>query len=213
MVLWSIWKNRNSQLWEDKKQRPIEAAMLSLGWYNDFKKANGSEATQQRQVMHWTKPEQGWFKCNSDGAYIASSRRGGCGMVIRDERGDFVAAAVKPCLQLTLPFHAELMALLEGMKLAETLNYCKVIFETDCLLLVHALTQSAADLSSLGLILNEVKEIMSRHPEFRLIHAQREANRVAHVLANHAQTSCESQSWFVFAPEMIRDAILNDCNR
>ena len=110
-------------------------------------------------------------------------------MVIRNESSDFMAGAAKPCLQLTSSFHAELLALLEGMKLAETLNYPKVIFETGCLLLVHALNQDTANISSLSLILAEAKEIMNRHQNYRLIHAHRESNKVrCSYFANHAHT-------------------------
>ncbi|KAL6145210.1 hypothetical protein ACLB2K_055898 [Fragaria x ananassa] len=179
MVLWSIWTNMNSQLWENKRHRPMDEVLLNFGWHNDFIKTNGSEAAAQpHQIMHWIKPELGWVKCNSDGAFISGTRRGGCGVVIRNESGDFMAGAAKPCRQWTSSFHVELLALLEGMKLAETLNYPKIIFETDCLLLVHALNQETADISSLGLILAEAKEIMNRHQNFRLIHAQRESNRL-----------------------------------
>nr|XP_011469535.1 PREDICTED: uncharacterized protein LOC105352972 [Fragaria vesca subsp. vesca] len=140
--------------------------------------------------MHRARPEQARLvKCNSDGAYIAGDvEEAAYGVVLRNDTGDFMAGAAKPRLQLTSPFHAELLALLED----------------------------AADLSSLGMILDEAKEIMNRHPDFiLLIHAQRGSNRVAYILANHAQTSCDESDLVCNCSRqsvMIRDVILNDCN-
>ena len=98
------------------------------------------------------------------------------------------------------------------LRLAETLHLDRVLFETDCLMLIQALQQQDLDLSNMGSIIAEVKDLLSKHAEFRIAHVYREANRVAHVLANQALQSSESQTWFVVAPNFVRDAILSDCN-
>ncbi|KAL6202056.1 hypothetical protein ACLB2K_025767 [Fragaria x ananassa] len=142
VILWSIWKNRNSQLWEGKKQRPSDAAMLSLGWLQEFTTANVTPTGSiDRRQKNWSMPASRWV-------YV----------------------------QLTSPFHAELNALLDGMRLAESLHHDRVIFETDCLMLTQALQQQDVDLSSLGDIIVDVKEIMNRHVDFRVAHVYREAN-------------------------------------
>ena len=63
-----------------------------------------------------------------------------------------------------------------------------------------------------SIIAEQVKDLLSKHAEFRIAHVYREANRVAHVLANQALHSSESQTWFVVAPSSISDTILSDCN-
>ena len=211
--MWAIWKNRNSQLWENKKQRPSETAMLSLGWLQEFKTANApvytpSNAPSNGRQQRWIVPEAGWIKCNCDGAFLASTHRGGSGIILRNEHGIFQAAANKAYVQVTSPFHSELNALLDGLRLAETLDLDRVLFETDCLMLIQALQQQDLDLSNMGSIIAEMKDLLSKHAEFRIAHVY----RVAHVLANQALHSSESQTWFVVAPSSIRDAILSDCN-
>ncbi|KAL6226283.1 hypothetical protein ACLB2K_000246 [Fragaria x ananassa] len=213
IIMWSIWKNRNTQLWENKRQRPSEAALLSLGWLTEFTAINTSSlGTTVGRQKKWEKPRHGWYKCSCDGAFVTDIHRGGSGVVIRDEHGQFRAGAGKVLVQVTSQFHAELIALLEGLKLAEILHISKIVFETDCLLLQQAVSQPDTDLSTLGTIIAEVKEFLHRYADFRVLHVPREANRVAHILANHALNYSESQSWFVVAPEFVRDAILSDCS-
>ncbi|KAL6228116.1 hypothetical protein ACLB2K_002070 [Fragaria x ananassa] len=76
----------------------------------------------------------------------------------------------------------------------------------------QAVSQPDTDLSTLGTIIAEVKEFLHRYADFRVLHVSREANRVAYILANHALNYSESQSWFVVAPEFVRDVILSDCS-
>ncbi|KAL6136612.1 hypothetical protein ACLB2K_061907 [Fragaria x ananassa] len=193
IIMWSIWKNRNTQLWENKRQRPSEAALLSLGWLTEFTAINTSSlGTTVGRQKKWEKARHGWYKCSCDGAFVTDIHRGGSGVVIRDEHGQFRAGAGKVLVQVTSPFHAELIALLEGLKLAETLHISKIVFETDCLLLQQAVSQPDTDLSTLGTIIAEVKEFLHQYADFRVLHVPREANRVAHILANHALNYSES---------------------
>ena len=43
-------------------------------------------------MEHWLPPEVGWLKVNVDGAFLSAAGYGGCGVVLRDHYGDFVAA-------------------------------------------------------------------------------------------------------------------------
>ncbi|XP_004309283.1 PREDICTED: putative ribonuclease H protein At1g65750-like [Fragaria vesca subsp. vesca] len=182
--------------------------MLSLGWLQEFTTANVTPTGSiDRRQQNWSVPASGWLKCNCDGSFLANTHHGGSGVILRNEHGIFQAGASRAYVQLTSPFHAELNALLDGMRLAECLHHDRVIFETDCLMLTQALQQQDVDLSSLGDTIVDVKEIMSRHVDFRVAHIYCEANRVAHVLANHALHSSESQSWFTIAPHFIKDVI------
>ncbi|XP_024195872.1 uncharacterized protein LOC112199038 [Rosa chinensis] len=213
VVLWSIWKNRNMQLWDDKLQQPTDAAVFSLGWLQEYQSANvNAPQPQHQQSKRWSAPVSGVLKCNADGAFVAHSRRAAYGLVFRNETGNFLAAAAAPLRQMSSPFHTEVMAMLESMRLAETLHYKNVIFESDCLLLIQALANDEPDISTLGLLLGEVRDLLRNNLEFKVCYTPREANVVAHKLAKHACQALESQVWFVVAPEFIRDALLSDYN-
>ncbi|XP_024179032.1 uncharacterized protein LOC112185053 [Rosa chinensis] len=130
----------NSQLWEHKRQHASEAVLLTIGWYEEFKKVNVQPTEIRRQLVKWKRPQENWVKVNCDGAFQQATRKGGgAGIVIRDVNGDFQVGAVRLLPLVTSPFHAELMALKEGINLAVALQHELVLFESDCSLLVQAL--------------------------------------------------------------------------
>ncbi|XP_062011339.1 uncharacterized protein LOC133727936 [Rosa rugosa] len=210
MLLWGIWKNRNAQVWEQKGKHASDTLLLTLGWYEEYKKYHVVSRRQRPPPSHWIVPAPGQYKMNCDGAYQASSRRGGGGYVMRDSAGSFIAGQTKPYGLLTSPFHAELLALRDCILLARSLHHEEVVFESDCSLLVQAIHSPSQDLTTMNILIEEVRQLLQDHRGYSVLHVRREANIVAHTLATHALRSRESQVWFVLAPELIRDAIRND---
>ncbi|XP_024161517.1 uncharacterized protein LOC112168823 [Rosa chinensis] len=112
-----------------------------MGWLEDFVKENSSEQQQVTRNKSWKKPPEGWLKCNIDGAFKTQSDQSGAGIVFRDSRGQFQAATIRPLQSITTPFHVELHALYKAIRMVVGMNYNRVIFETDCSMLVAALKQ------------------------------------------------------------------------
>ncbi|XP_062026479.1 uncharacterized protein LOC133742816 [Rosa rugosa] len=186
MLIWGIWKNRNTQVWEGKKQHPRDVVLMTMSWLEDFLKANNNEHPHRDRTKRWEKPPETWLKCNVDGAFIAQVGLSGAGMVFRDDRGQFRAAAMRPLSAITTPFHAELQAMHEAAQMAAGMNYQKVIFETDCSTLAAALNQEERDCSLHGFLIDDVKDFMHQHGEYIIIYAPRETNKIAHNLASKA---------------------------
>ncbi|XP_024171608.1 uncharacterized protein LOC112177559 [Rosa chinensis] len=209
MLIWGIWKNRNSQVWEGSKKHPCDVVLMTFGWLKDFAKANKLNTPQRTRNQVRVPPPQHWLKCNVDGAFVAQNGRSGDGVIFTDNYGQVRAAAVQPLQFIITPFHAELQALSEALQIATGMNYNKVIFEIDCALLAGAMNQDAVDMSMCSFLLDEMKERLQSHREFKVTFAPRETN---HKLANRACNS-HSQTWFGTAPEFIRDVILNECTR
>ena len=63
-----------------------------------------------------------------------------------------MVGATKLFVQLPSPFDAELTEHQENLKMATALQYRQVVFETDFLMLVHAINQCSTDCLTLGLI-------------------------------------------------------------
>ena len=91
-VVWSIWKSRNSYVFNKKNPNPN----LPMEIYNQTLEFMHCVTSPQNPVrktskrIHWEKPPSGWKKLNTDGSSIGCMERAGCGGVIKDEHGNWV---------------------------------------------------------------------------------------------------------------------------
>ncbi|KAM1064420.1 hypothetical protein ACFX2A_029064 [Malus domestica] len=67
-----------------------------------------------------------WVRVNVDEATKMQAQVGGAGAVIRDSQGAFVAAPTCFLSNVSLALHAELLAIKNGMELAQQLGYQRV---------------------------------------------------------------------------------------
>ncbi|XP_042939510.1 uncharacterized protein LOC122274547 [Carya illinoinensis] len=82
------------------------------------------------RVVRWTKPPLGWHKLNMDGSSFGNPGSCGIGGVIRNESGRHVQAYAS-YIGFGSNNKAELMALLQGLRICKALNITKVIVEMD----------------------------------------------------------------------------------
>ncbi|XP_062013513.1 uncharacterized protein LOC133729900 [Rosa rugosa] len=213
VFLWALWNNRNAALWEDKPRLPADIAIATMSWFNEYKLVHASSIPEVKVVQRWSSPTEHVFKCNVDGSYNSHQMKGGIGCVVRDHIGDFKAGLTRVVRTASSAFQVELFALQAAVQFAISLHHEKVQFETDCLQLVQVIHAEDEDASVVGHIVEEVRGLFHNYPFFSLTHVNRRANNVAHILAQTALHSELSHTWFLYAPEFIRDAILSDIHR
>ena len=108
----------------------------------------------------------------------------GCGVVVRDHRGEVVAATAGRSEHVSDAFHAELLAAVQAVRLAEHLGAIHVVLETDSQLLMLALNRREADVSPIGVTIDELKfQLRTVFSSCDVISCKREFNRPAHELA------------------------------
>ncbi|XP_024164283.1 uncharacterized protein LOC112171314 [Rosa chinensis] len=108
--------------------------------------------------------------------------------------------------------HVELLAMKSGLKLLHAMHVTKAILESNCLLAVHAINSVTEDMSDLGALVSEIKGLVATVGEVTVRFAPRQANMVAHRLANNSfETDCHLE-WFTHAPEFVLDALMYDRN-
>ncbi|XP_061999061.1 uncharacterized protein LOC133716365 [Rosa rugosa] len=104
MVLFStIWMTRNDTLWHGLESSPADVSIKGIVRLQAFHAANPYHKTNRRRQLVrpcWTPPPQAWLKVNVDGAFNASMKMGGIGLVIRDSSGHFVAGHAAPLTQI-----------------------------------------------------------------------------------------------------------------
>lgn len=68
-----------------------------------------------RGTRRWKKPDEGWLKCNVDGAFSGSGYTGATGAAIRDSAGLFIAGRAQWIRRSTDALQTEAMACKDGL--------------------------------------------------------------------------------------------------
>ncbi|PRQ20304.1 putative ribonuclease H-like domain-containing protein [Rosa chinensis] len=148
------------------------------------------------RVLKWKVPPQGWLKVNFDGAYNQGSGKAAIGFVIRDARGTFLGAVGKAISNVQSAEHAELMACKEAVSYVLTNALHQALFETDCLGLKQQLCQTTTtNTSALGRLYEDISVDLAFLPNSKVVHARREANKAALMVATYASSNDQSFIW------------------
>ncbi|PRQ48116.1 putative ribonuclease H-like domain-containing protein [Rosa chinensis] len=145
---------------------------------------------------------------NVDGAYVSSLQYGGIGGILRNEKGEFIAGFAYRVPNVSSAFHAELLAIKSGLELIQALGVSNVALMSS-LEAVKAVTAEDHDFSTLGIIVEEIKDLLGDLLFIGVHHTYRTANHVAHRLAgfNFDSDSDIHMEWFPQAPECVLDAL------
>ena len=130
-------------------------------------------------------------------------------MVIRDEEGRVVAALSK-----MLPLHypaecTELFAMEQGLLLAQEMELSNVIFKTDALSVIQAISQDLSG-SEMGHLIQGIQLAKASFNSCSFHHLKRDNNRVAHKLAQFAKCNHASQTWKGVSPPFVAHLIQSD---
>ena len=179
-----MWKSRNNFVFNRKEQNP----KLSLEIENqvmEFLCYVASPRSPARNVIigiRWEKPLAGWKKLNTDGSCVGRTGKAGCGGIIRDENGDWVAGFVRH-IGLTNSFVAELWGLRDGLILCCDLNIPCVIVEVDAKVVVDVLKNTSYVNNVVSPLLDDCRQLVARLHQVQINHCYRQVNRCADLLA------------------------------
>ena len=158
----------------------------------------------------WQPPQSGHVKVNVDAGLkdgLAS-----LGIIARDAQGSVLFASSQIRFHCSDPEVAELMALIEGLRLEIQWTDLPVVLETECLSICKALNSNEDNRSKLALQLKEAKLLGDELRGVEFIHCNRMCNRVAHELGQHACKQLCSNVWIMRAPEFVGHLVADDCN-
>jgi ribonuclease HI len=212
MILYQLWLARNEAREEVQIADPHEIIRKTLFLVEEWQGLKPERAVcATREVEHWIPPQLGWTKMNVDGAFSATDGTGGCGVVLRDHNGSFVAGASHFFRSSPDPERTELMACRHALILARSLNLGKVSLESDCLGAVAKIRSCDIDRSMHGPLVEEIKSMLKNFAEHSVRHVRRSGNKVAHVLARYG---CENKCnvvWGPNPPEFLVTVLAPEC--
>ncbi|KAL6129489.1 hypothetical protein ACLB2K_072839 [Fragaria x ananassa] len=158
MCMWAVWRNRNAKMWSDEAKQATEVVPITLGWWEEFKKANyPSKPPREAALVCWQRPLKGFVKLNVDASFNHSDGTTGLGGVFRDHTGNCLGVFSTFLYQSSSPSHGELLALLKGVQIARTSGFVPLLIETDCQVLVEAVSTGSLDGSDLGYLLEDLR--------------------------------------------------------
>ncbi|XP_024046567.1 uncharacterized protein LOC112497228 [Citrus sinensis] len=143
----------------------------------------------------WTPPPNNKVKVNVDAAVKEDRKSAGLGVVIRNHRGQVLAAAVKSMNFQGNIAIAEAYAIKWGMEVAKDLSLSSVIIETDCKNVADLANKKVSNMTEIWWTMSDIHKSTQ---DFQLIsfqHVLRKCNGFAHFLAKRALCSSESVIW------------------
>jgi hypothetical protein len=133
----------------------------------------------------------------------------GVGVVIRNHLGECSAACSELIEAVMAPELAEALAVRRNVSLALEEGFNKVWVATDCLSVVQRINSTMINQSSVGVVIQDIKSLISGFDCILFIHVRRHCNESAHILARLAESFISSTFNF-FTPKCIRKTLYCD---
>ena len=211
--VWSLWTGRNARSHGSLRHDPGAAVRHIAKMLEDMVCLEEQEIPRKQRVVEvWKPPDTGWIKVNTDGAFDAASGKGAAGAILRNERGETLAAEGRKYENLADVLTAEALAARNGMLLAVALGYNKVILELDNQSLANSLKSMEDDRSTINDLRQGILELGRSLLSFRISFVHREANLAAHCCAKMPIVSEAMWSSFGYAPDWLLGVVTKDCN-
>lgn len=148
------------------------------------------------------------IKINTDAGFDHRLAVGSAGIVARDYKGELVCGFTKR-FPATNPLIAEALALREAVAIAVNLRIPKVLFESDCLVLVSACRKE----SKSGMIMNIVQDILLMAAGldwYGFTWTAKEGKSVAHQIAKLNLRNLLPVHWCWSMPLTLKECFLRD---
>ncbi|XP_020424530.1 uncharacterized protein LOC18781828 [Prunus persica] len=158
----------------------------------------------------WSPPPAGKYKLNVDAAFIPETGVGGIDVVVRNDKGEVMAAMALPLASATSSKHAEIMAFLFEMKFAWDAGFSSILIESDSQGVVNDVKKDEEESwASDGHLIDDIKRSLQHFEDVIISFSPRGGNQVAHFLAKHALNCNTMVTWIEEVPFWL-ESIVND---
>ena len=205
---WYLWWLRR-QVTHNESIPPVERWPMSvLAIANNFKKSLVSKPTGV--VEKWVFPDPGFIKLNVDAAFHADVGEGAIAAVLRDGRGNFLAARCSFIDKGLNVVSMEAMAMKDGLSLANDLGFNNVEAESDSCQVVDSCSGQAQWWDEAAAVFADCVDLAVSIGKVKFKHCPRLANGVAHDLAKHSFCNRISESWINEPPGWLISTLIDD---
>ena len=196
--IWHLWLQRNRKIFGPHFMNSSSVQQVEMQTreflYCIAEPRKGN--TKIPRLVKWLKPPDGWWKLNTNGSFLGSSRSAGGGGLIRDSRGQCIGGFVK-ALAVTSSLATELWALREGLLLCVDLQAQAVVVELDVIAAVLLISSNACTNGDFSILVDDCRDLLLQLPQVQILHCFREANGCADALACLGSASLDVEFSFV----------------
>ncbi|KAL8479489.1 hypothetical protein ACS0TY_026401 [Phlomoides rotata] len=185
-VLWQVWKERNTLLWDGRFRQPTAAVTAAASELSDWVLVQQPSAGKMARVgpcLAWHKPGAGSHKVNVDAAFFGDSMQTSFSMVLRDDQGVFVAAKTVVCHCLKDVDIGEAMGFMEALSWVKNLGLQNVVIEGDAKIVVDSINLKTKGVSAFLDVISVCHLLVSEIVNCSVSFSKREANIMAHMFA------------------------------
>ena len=211
MICWSIW-NRRNKIRVKEVAAPLEKIPeLAQKQLMDFQQlcAKPESKTLARKVT-WIPPDAALLKTNFDGAVFDDLGAAGIGVVVRNSRGE-VLAALSEVIPLPSSIVAlETMAARRAALFVRELGFSGAIFEGDSEESILAIKKKNFQHPVVGHLVQDIMSSVSMFQYYSFSHTRRHGNVLAHALARRARLSFPTIVWMNTVPADIYRFFVSD---
>ena len=161
--VWYIWISRNMVVFNGKRVNQSLSKEI-LNHVLEYIYCVHSPRNPIRKINRricWERSPLGWKKLNTDGSWLGGADRAGCGGLVKDDQGDWVAGFSRH-IGSANSFTAELWGLHEGLILCCNLNIEFLIVELDAQAVVDVMKNNAYVNNVVSPILDDCRQLVAR---------------------------------------------------
>ena len=209
---WLIWNQRNTVIHGGSFKEP--------GWLNkratevleEFHKSHVqlSISTPTSPIIRWQPPPALVFKVNFDAAIFSELNCSSFDAIIRNDRGEVMAAMSVKGPPVTCSEEAKILAFRKALEFSVDAGFSNVIVEGDNETVMRAVSSSSRTHSWLGNIYEDVKWLLRGMQVVSVNSLRREGIEVANVLARHAKNVVDEVFWLEDSPPPAFSALYLD---
>ncbi|XP_028785495.1 uncharacterized protein LOC114741411 [Neltuma alba] len=207
----SLWLNRNEGVFNGRaigSDKLIAQVQANARW------SNPSLYTSEHGVRNskvWHPPFLGCIKVNVDGACIKDGSSSACGGIAQNHEGEVLNSFM--CnVGHGSSLHAEVWAVLWGLKRAWDSQWKRVVIVTDCMDIVELLSLGWNDDHPEGELLSEIQRWLGQEWEASIEWGRREENCAADLLAKRALSISQGIVTFSYIPDFLSDVVKADAS-
>ncbi|KAM7480459.1 hypothetical protein LguiA_028672 [Lonicera macranthoides] len=183
-LAWYIWFDRNECV-QGKEGRSGTALVTAVEVYVGAILAAYGDTDPPHVLVAavWGKPKEGEFKLNVDTAVNPVSGRTGLGIICRNSTRVVVGARAIPICSAMGVEAAEALAVLEGLRFADSLGLQAIEINSDALRVIKMLLDKPPPRADSGVFILNSLDLAKLFSKVSFVHVLRSANEAANSLA------------------------------